>query len=289
MRSFRLSLNGVRHHLVSWGRDRSPKIFFFHGWMDMAASFDFLCPALADEFHCIALDFRGFGKSEHGKNPLGYFFYEYLADIHELLQKLAPREAVRAVGHSMGGNILSLYAGTFPERISHMVNIEGFGIHDMPVSAGPGRTRDWIEKREIQPFRIYRTLAELAERLRKTNPRLPVERSLFLARHISRKLRGGYQIAADPKHKWIHPYLHRLDTVFAFWQQIQAKCLLVMAEETEMAKWLKGVDNVHVEMNRRLDHFPAGAKRVTIPGCGHMVHHEKPKELAMLIRNFMTT
>lgn len=289
MRSRFITLNGVRHHLTSWGTAGRPKIFFFHGWMDMAASFDFLCPLLAGDFHCVALDFRGFGKSAHTPNPLGYFFYEYLADLYELFHKLAPGETVRAVGHSMGGNILSLYAGAFPEQISHLVNIEGFGIHDMPLVAGPGRVRDWIEQRDIHPFRIYHTLAELAARLRKTNPRLPEDRALFLARHISKKVGKGHCIAADPKHKWIHPYLYRLDTVFAFWEKIRAKCLLVMAEDTEMAKWLKGVDDVHVEMNRRLDRFPEGSRRVTIPACGHMVHHEKPGELAVLIREFMGT
>src|SRR3990167_1907429 len=126
MKSFKLKINSLKFQFYTWGKSILPKLFLFHGWMESGASFHFLCEHLQKKFYCIAPDLRGFGKTEHTSNPLGYFFFEYIADAHAIFQKLAPREKVRILGHSMGGNLLSLYAGTFPEQVSHFINIEGF-------------------------------------------------------------------------------------------------------------------------------------------------------------------
>lgn len=254
----------------------------------MGASFDFICRDLSRTHYCIAPDFRGFGKSQHGKNEVGYFFYEYLADVHDLLNKFAPDEKITLLGHSMGGSVAALYAGTFPEKISGLINIEGFGITDRKDDAGPKQARLWVESRVYHPFKVYKNIPEVATRLQKTNPRLPRKRALFLAKHLSRKVRGGFQIAADPRHKWPNPYLYRMDGIIPFWKNITAKCLLITAEQTEMALWLKTSDDVHTELERRLDYFPADSTRVKIANCGHMVHHEKPEELVQVIRDFMS-
>lgn len=287
MQSQYITLNGLRHHICTWGAKHKPKLFLFHGWMDMAASFDFICRDLARDYHCIAMDFRGFGHSQHGKNETGYFFYDYLADLYELFQKLAPNEKLTILGHSMGGHVVSLYAGTFPQQVERLINIEGFGVTDTPPETGPTKAREWLTGRTHHPFKIYKSIAEVAARLQKTNPRLPRARALFLARHLVRKKRGGYQIAADPRHKWPNPYPYQISNVIPFWKSITAKSLLIVAEETEMGLWLKSKDDVHAEMQRRLEYFPKDAQRVTIPACGHMVHHEKPEVLIPLLREFL--
>ncbi|MBI4411373.1 MAG: alpha/beta hydrolase, partial [Deltaproteobacteria bacterium] len=259
----------------------------FHGWMDMGASFEFFCRELESDFYCIAPDLRGFGKSGHTKDPLGYFFYEYVADLHELFNKLAPDEKIRVLGHSMGGNIVSLYAGTFPERVSHFVNVEGFGIQDMPPSMGPERMRQWIESPADKGFRVYKKIPELADRLIQANPHLPMKRALFLARYLSKKVKGGYVIAADPKHKMKNPYLFQLRNIYSFWEKIGAKCLLVSAEHTEMGEWMGGEENLQKEIAGRYGRFPAGSQTVVMKDCGHMIHHEKPSVLARLVKDFL--
>ena len=41
----------------------APKLFLLHGWMDVGASFQFLVDALHGDWHVIAPDLRGFGRS----------------------------------------------------------------------------------------------------------------------------------------------------------------------------------------------------------------------------------
>ncbi|MBX7148774.1 alpha/beta hydrolase [bacterium] len=286
MKHINIKLNGLKHRIATWGSPKKPKLFLIHGWMEMGSTFNFLCEHLEKDFYCIAPDLRGFGHSQHTKNKLGYFFYEYIGDVHALLNHFSPNEPVDIVGHSMGGNMVSIYAGTFPERIRHFINSEAYGIMDMPGELGPERMRTWLEE-EIHPFKAYKTIKEIAERFVKANPKLKHEYALFLARHMSKKVRAGYQIAADPKHKGKNPYLFQMHNIIPFWQKITASCLLAVAQDTEMGKWLGNPEDVLKEVERRLSYFPKNSQKITFQNCGHMIHHEKPQEFANAIKNFL--
>src|SRR5687767_15812230 len=52
----------------------------------------------------------------------------FRSDLDFLLDHYSPESAVNLVGHSMGGNIAMLYAGSRPQRIRRLVNLEGFGM-----------------------------------------------------------------------------------------------------------------------------------------------------------------
>jgi pimeloyl-ACP methyl ester carboxylesterase len=53
-----------------------------------------------------------------------------------------------------------------------------------------------------------------------------------------------------------------------------------------MNDWVR-VKNLKKEMRERLAHFPKGSQKVEMKECGHMVHHEKPEELAELVARFL--
>jgi pimeloyl-ACP methyl ester carboxylesterase len=286
MKSRKIKVHGISHQFYFWGTPQKPKLFLFHGWLDTGAGFDFLCEHLKKRFFCIAPDLRGYGRSGHTKNPLGYFFYEYMADLHAIFHRFSPKEKVRILGHSLGGAISSFYAGTFPERVGHFINVEGFGFRNPPPERGPERVRNWIETLHSQRFRMFPNLEAFVERLMQSNPRLPLERARFLAKYLTKKTNGKFIMAADPKHKLPEPTLFSKPLFYAFWRQIQARCLLVSAAQTNMKDWM-GVDDFEKEIEERLSAFPAGSRRVTIPECGHMVHHERPEELAKVVLKFL--
>ena len=83
-----------------------------HGWMDVAASFQFVVDAFAEDRHVLALDWRGFGASDTPAADT-YFFPEYLGDLELVLDELfgRARAPIDLLGHSMGGNVAMLYAG----------------------------------------------------------------------------------------------------------------------------------------------------------------------------------
>jgi pimeloyl-ACP methyl ester carboxylesterase len=116
-----------------------------HGWMDVAASFQFVVDALADERHVIALDWRGFGATD---TPAGdtYFFHEYLGDLETVLDALfgAGRGPLDLLGHSMGGNVAMLYSGVRPDKVRRLVNLEGFGMPRSRPEQAPKRLAFWL-------------------------------------------------------------------------------------------------------------------------------------------------
>ena len=112
-RSEFITVRGLRTHVRHWGREGAPTIFMVHGWMDVAASFQFVVDCLDGDWHVIAPDWRGFGLSERTHSDT-YWFPDYVADLDVLLEHYSPGEAVNLLGHSMGGNVVSLYAGMHP-------------------------------------------------------------------------------------------------------------------------------------------------------------------------------
>ena len=65
-RSEFINLRGLRTHVRHWGTAGAPKLFMLHGWMDVAASYQFVVDALSHDHYVIAPDWRGYGKTSSG-------------------------------------------------------------------------------------------------------------------------------------------------------------------------------------------------------------------------------
>jgi pimeloyl-ACP methyl ester carboxylesterase len=89
--------------------------------MDVGASFQFLVDAFARDWYAIAPDLRGYGRSEWQSQ--GYWFADYIADLEALVDAFAPGERVDLVGHSLGGNVVMMYAGARPARVRRIVSL----------------------------------------------------------------------------------------------------------------------------------------------------------------------
>jgi pimeloyl-ACP methyl ester carboxylesterase len=287
-RSEFLMLRGLRMHIRHWGDENAPKLFMMHGWMDMSASFQFIVDCLQQDWHVIAPDWRGFGLSERA-NADCYWFPDYLGDLDALLDQLAPEEAVHLLGHSMGGNIATLYAGIRPQRIAKLVNLEGFGLGNTEPAQAPGRYAQWLDELRNPPeMRAYASLAEVTQRLRKNNPRLSDERAEFLAAHwAATDDDGQWRILGDPAHKIISATLYHTEEVLACWKNISAPVLWVEAEHTDMWRWMGPREQVRAEIERRMAVI-ANVTPALMPDAGHMLHHDQPEKVAALIEDFLS-
>ncbi|MFT3957287.1 MAG: alpha/beta hydrolase [Piscinibacter sp.] len=293
-RSLFVSVRGLRYHLLAWG-DASmvgperPPLVLLHGWMDVAASFQFMVDALAQDRFVLAADWRGFGLSDDGGSD-SYWFADYLADLDALLDhpELGLAGApVDLLGHSMGGNVVMLYAGIRPERIRRLVNLEGFGMPATVPEQAPKRYRQWLDElKEPAQLRPYDSVAEVAQRLRKTNPLLPEDKAAWLAPHWSRQdADGRWQILGDPAHKRVNPLLYRVDEVLACWKLISAPLLWVDGDRTELEKWW-GHRYPRSEFDARLATV-ANVQRHRLSPAGHMLHHDQPEALAQRLEAFL--
>jgi len=286
-RSEFLAVRGLRLHVRHWGREGAPMLFMAHGWMDMSASFQFVVDALQGDWHVIAPDWRGFGLSERSGSDT-YWFPDYFADLEAILDHYSPHDPVNLLGHSMGGNIVSVYAGVRPERIARLINLEGFGLPPTKPEQAPGRYAKWLDELHTPPaMRGYASLDEVAARLQKTNPRLSRARAAFLAGHwAAQNADGQWEILGDPAHKMTSPLLYQAEEVLVCWRRITAPVLWVEAEHTDMWRWMGPKEQARAEVDRRLGQLA----RVTphmMPEAGHMLHHDQPELLARMIEEFL--
>lgn len=276
-------IRGLRCHVREWGDPAAPRLFLLHGWMDVAASFQFLVDAFAREWHCIAPDWRGFGLSEWTREP-SYWFPDYYADLEALLDRYEPNAPARIVGHSMGGVIASMYAGIRPARVARLASLEGLGLARHGPEHAPGRYLAWLDDLKKPPtFKPYRSLDEVAARLRKTNPRLTEARAAFLAGHWAKRLDSGeYLLASDPRHKTVNPYLFRIEEAIACWRRITAPVLLVSGKLSDIPGRMKDTPQ---QLDERKGAF-RDRREVELEDAGHMMHHDQPQRLAALLEEF---
>ena len=286
-RSEFINIRGLQTHVRHWGNEGAPIIVMVHGWMDVAASFQFVVDCLQKEWHVIALDWRGFGLTESPKTDT-YWFPEYLADLDALLDHFQANEPVNLLGHSMGANVAAIYAGVRPERIKKLVNLEGFGMPVTHPKQAPSRYRKWLDELRVAPsMRTYANQGEVAGRLQKTNPRLSDERAAFLAQHWAREnAEGQWEILGDSAHKNSSPLLYRVEEIMACWQKITAPVLWVEANDTDVWRWMGPKDEARIEIDRRITFIP-NVQTEMIMDAGHMLHHDQPEILAGLLEQFL--
>jgi len=272
-----LEIRNANYCLWEWGDPAAPLIVYLHGWADSGSTFQFVVDELQRPWRVVAPDWRGFGRSRCDCNS--YWFPDYLADLDEILGICSPDQPVRLVGHSMGGNIAALYAGTMPERVRAFVNIEGFGLPDSDPSGAPRRYREWIEAmRADQAFSAYASMTSLATRIARRHGGMTEAAAMFVAEQWgTRRDDGSVVLRADPRHRLPNPVLYRRAEAEACWRAIDADVLLVSGSKSEFAvRAGPGAAGL----------FP-GSRSVVIEGAGHMLHFEAPRRLAEEIEGFL--
>jgi pimeloyl-ACP methyl ester carboxylesterase len=297
----------IRHldyHVLVWGQPGAGQVpmVMVHGWMDVAASYQFVVDAFAHDHWVIAPDWRGYGLTAAAGAPRdggghdwpnadSYWFPDYLADLDLLIDHYSPGAPVHLVGHSMGGNVAMLYAGVRPERIRRLVNLEGFGMPASRASQAPKRYARWMDElktlhRGEMALKTYDSAQAVAARLMKTNKRLTQDKADWLAVHWARPdAEGRWRILGDPAHKVINPQLYRVDEVLEIYKAIAAPALSVEAGEDSLTQWWHGKYTL-AEYHERLKVI-ADLRTAVIQDAGHMLHHDQPEELAALVEAFL--
>ena len=294
-----LPVRNMQYHLHYWEPEQVnpdlPLLVLAHGWMDVAASYQFVVDAFSEAFvqgrRIVAHDWRGFGLSRPPVPCDSYYFTDYLADLDMLLEQLSPEQPIDLVGHSMGGNVSCWYAGARAERIRRFVNLEGFGMPESRATQAPQRLAQWMDELRDQrgggmALSPYDSVEAVAARLQKTNRRLPRDKALWLAQHWSvPDEQGRWHILGDASHKVINPYLYRADEAIACLAAIAAPTLSVEASDDSLGQWYKGrytLEQYHERLQIMKD-----CKIAVVQDAGHMLHHDQPEAVARLIEDFL--
>jgi len=281
-RRARYRLRGLHYNTWCWGPDAGPVLLMLHGWADAGLTFQFVVDELPAHWRIVAPDWRGFGDSDPA--PAGYWFPDYLADLDALIDAVQATAPVALVAHSMGGHIASLYAGARPERVRKLVNLEGFGLPPPPPAEAPRRYRRWLQELRRSPaFGAGADFEAAVARVRRLAPRLEPERARFVAAYRTRPAAGGrFEPRIDPQHKRVNPVLFRAEEFEACLRAITAPVLLVAgAESWAFARF----DDPGARRTRAACY--GDLREAVVAEAGHMLQHERPGQVAALIRSFL--
>ena len=115
--------DGVKINLAIWEGKGKP-ILCVHGITANCRCWDVVAAALVPQYHVMAMDLRGRGRSD--KPAKGYSLTHHIRDMNCLLDDLDVEKVV-ILGHSLGAFIGLAFAAEYPQRIEHLILVDGGG------------------------------------------------------------------------------------------------------------------------------------------------------------------
>jgi pimeloyl-ACP methyl ester carboxylesterase len=242
-----------------WGEPAGLPVLALHGWLDNAGSFDKLAPLLTG-CHVVALDSAGHGFSDSRSADASYNIWQDVGDVTDVADALGWAQ-FNLLGHSRGGAIAALVAGTFPDRARRLVLIEGgIPLLGQPENAAEDLARALTESRQLRAKtgRVFAdrsvAIAERAEGFSKVS----LEAAEILAHRSLRAVPGGYQWHADQRLKATSEMRLTAEHVRSFLRRIEAPALMFLAAESPIAHRSPFVDLLPAFPKLEIEHLPGG-------------------------------
>lgn len=98
-----------------------PAVLFVHGFSCDSNDWSWQLPHFSESYRTVALDLRGHGRSAAPET--GYSASDFAGDIARLLEHISTGRVV-AVGHSLGGSVVSALAVERPDLVEALVCVD---------------------------------------------------------------------------------------------------------------------------------------------------------------------
>ncbi|BCR03175.1 hypothetical protein DESUT3_02440 [Desulfuromonas versatilis] len=256
--------------ILEGGKEHEQSVILVHGLGDLAArTWDGLLPVLAEQYHVVAFDLPGFGRSEK-KNAL-YSPARYAA----FLQWVAARYVdgpFHLIGHSLGGAVSLYFAGTYPKGLGKLVLADVAGVLHKAVITTHYLQPDLKERWPLAPSRPLELLDGLIGSTVRGLEGLPLDPDILLENEALRaRALGGDpgKIAA----------LALVQSNFGpILPQVAAPTLLLWGVEDQVTPLRTGVLLAGTLANARLER---------IPQAGHVPMREQPALFNRAVLDFL--
>jgi pimeloyl-ACP methyl ester carboxylesterase len=122
------------------GPTDGPVVILLHGWPSDVHDYDQVAPPLAEAgFRVLVPWLRGYGATKFldPATPRSGQQAALGADVRDFMDALSIQSAI-LVGYDWGGRAACVVAALWPERVSGLVAITGYGIQNIVTAAQPG-------------------------------------------------------------------------------------------------------------------------------------------------------
>jgi pimeloyl-ACP methyl ester carboxylesterase len=261
--------SGVKIHYVSLGK--GPLVVLIHGFPDYWYTWRDQIPTLAKNFHVVAIDQRGYNKSDQPKGVDNYTIDKLVEDVNAVLKHFKQEKAV-IVGHDWGGLVAWTFAMTHPEKTARLV------ILNLPHPKG--MLHELATNPQQQQNSQYARNFQADDAASKLTPALlvfwvkePEARKFYLEALQRSSMEGmlNYYKANYPR----PPY--KEDRTFP-----PIKCPVLMIHGLEDPYLLPGA------LNNTWKWIEKDLTLVTIPKAGHFVHRDASELVTRTMMRWLT-
>jgi pimeloyl-ACP methyl ester carboxylesterase len=262
-----IQTNGIRLHYVEAGN--GPLVVLLHGFPEFWYSWRAQLPALAQRYHVVAPDLRGYNRSD--KPESGYDVATLSADIAGLIETFGEREAA-IVGHDWGGALAWSFAILYPDytRRLAILNAPHPGVAVREARNPRQMARSW--------YVGFFQLRGLAERAITRNDYSMIWRTFR---------------SADREHAWltdldIQRYVDAisrpgaLTAALAYYRQLPRGSFLRLSPMRTitgptLVLWGEQDPYLGVELLDGLNQWVHDLRIERFPGAGHWLNQQEPK------------
>lgn len=253
----KVASNGLKIHVEELG-DSDLSLVFLHYWGGSSRTWRHVTAKLADHFHTIAIDHRGWGYSDAPSD--GYALADLAADAEGVIRMLNLKRYV-LVGHSMGGKVAQLMASRRPAGLAGLVLVAPSPPQPMTM---PPEAREMMAGSYASREAVEMTIDHMLT----AKPLSAEDREQV----ITDSLRGA------PPAKTAWPRATSLEDITAKVGAINVPVVVIAGE-------LDRVDSPGLLKAELLSRVPQAIMR-ELPGTGHLSMLESPDALALLIQDF---
>ena len=280
------TLNGQPFFVRHWGTEGAPKLLMLHGFPEYSGAWADLAPLLAQRFHCIAPDQRGYGQSWRPADPALYKTALLVSDLVALIGD----GPMHVLGHDWGASVAYALAISRPDLVARLVILNG--VHPAPF------------QRELAKGGAQTDASQYIHFLRRAGSEdiLAADdfaklMGLFSAHMDMGWLQGetlaGYKAAwrdADGLRGMVNWYRasplklggagEAMEGLIFDPARLQIRC-------PHLLVW--GMDDTALlpETTAGLEEFAPDLTRVEIAGADHWLHHQKPREVAEAVLHWL--
>jgi pimeloyl-ACP methyl ester carboxylesterase len=289
----RVDVGEGRLNVATIGDPERPLVLCLHGFPEYWAAWAGVMEAFAGDFFLAAPDQRGFNLSFRPQGEEAYRTKRLVADIAALADRLSPQRPFVLAGHDWGASVAYAYAFAHPGRVSHLVIANG--AH--PVCFQRAILEDAGQRAASQYFHTLRApgaAARMAEN--------DFARTLKMLAGFSRTDWLTPALAAQYRAAWAQPgameamlHWYRSSPILVPRPDEEAgdaPLLSVPAERVTVAMphlvvWGEADEALRPACLEGLDRFAPDLTVRRVPDAGHWILHEKPGEVARLMREFI--
>ena len=132
--AYAASVDGIPIHSSATGNG-TKTLIFVHGWTCDDSSWAEQVPELSKHYRVITLDLPGHGRS--GTTKDGTLSMDLFARAVEAVRADAKADKVILIGHSMGTPVIRQYARLYPQHVSGLVFVDGLVALGAVRQGGP--------------------------------------------------------------------------------------------------------------------------------------------------------